>query len=158
MVENLANKVIPELARRLESEIAGVSVDQRPFSHLIGETEVGRLISGLSEKADPVKIKTLATLTEQETNRAAELDQALSEADPIAKAKELRLSAGRLKELANRIAIALAWVSSEAVAKFKDLDDACQTAVHAENLAAAAFRSDENLLPGTGETVWKAAL
>ena len=78
VVENLANKVIPELARRLESEIAGVSVDQRPFSHLIGETEVGRLISGLSEKADPVKIKTLATLTEQETNRAAELDQALS--------------------------------------------------------------------------------
>ena len=57
MVENLANKVLPELTRRLELEIAGVSVDRQPLAHLLGETEVGRLIAGLNEKSDPAKIK-----------------------------------------------------------------------------------------------------
>ena len=41
VVENLANKVLPELARGLELEIAGVSVDRQPLAHLLGETAVG---------------------------------------------------------------------------------------------------------------------
>lgn len=155
VVENLANKVLPELTRRLELELFGVSVDRQPFAHLLGETGVGRLIAGLSDKSDPAKIRLLATLSEQETKRAVELDHALSETDPKAKAEELRLSASRLKELTKRIEVANAWVSDAAIAKLQNLDDAFQTASQAELLAAAAFRSNENLLPGTGEPVWK---
>jgi energy-coupling factor transporter ATP-binding protein EcfA2 len=156
VVENLANKVLPELSRRLDYEISGINVDRQPFDHLLGETEVGRLISVLNEKTDPAKIKALATLSELETKRVAELDHALAEADPRAKAKELRLSAGRLKALVGRIESALAWVTDDAIKKLEEIDDATVAANQAEKKAAEALQSGENLLPGTGEQVWKA--
>jgi hypothetical protein len=81
VVENLANKVLPELTRRLDLEITSVSVDRQPFAHLVGDTEVGRLIAGLSERTDPEKIRTLATLSESETKRIAEISIALAEAE-----------------------------------------------------------------------------
>ena len=156
IVENLANKVLPDLTRRLELEIAAINVDPQPFAHLRGETEVGRLISGLSDKTDPAKIKALGQLTEQKTERLAELDDALAETDPSAKAKQLRLSAERLKAFAQRIEMALAWVTDAAVNKLKSLDDAVVAANQAEKVAAVWLRSGENLLPGTGEPIWKA--
>jgi energy-coupling factor transporter ATP-binding protein EcfA2 len=156
VVENLANKVLPELSRRLDHEISGINVDRQPFDHLLGETEVGRLISTLNEKTDPAKIKALGTLSELETKRVAELDQALAEPDPRAKAKELRLSAGRLKALVGRVESALAWVTDDAIKKLNNLDDSVVAANKAEKVAAERLRSGENLLPGTGEPVWKA--
>lgn len=156
VVENLANKALPELSRRLNVEIAGINVDRRPFDHLLGDTEVGRLILALSEKSDATKIKALGTLSEQEAKRIAELDHTLTEADPKAKAKELRLSAGRLKALVGRVESALAWVTDDAIKKFRNLDDAVVAANQAEKLAAEGLRSGESLLPGTGEPAWKA--
>ena len=156
VVENLANKVLPELSRRLDHEISGINVDHQPFDHLLGETEVGRLISLLNEKTDSAKIKALGTLSELETIRVAEIDHALAEADPRAKAKGLRLSAGRLKALVGRVESALAWVTEDAIKKLKNLDDAVVAANKAEKVAAEGLRSGENLLPGTGEPVWKA--
>jgi len=156
VVENLANKVLPELNRRLDIEIAGINVDRQTFAHLLGETEVGRLLAVLNEKSDPVKVKALGTLSELETKRIAELDFALAESDPRAKAKELRLSAGRLKALVGRVESALSWVNDDAIKKLKNLDDAVVTANQAEQIAAEGLRSGEKLLPGTGEPVWKA--
>lgn len=156
VVENLANKVLPELSRRLNCEIAGINVDRQPFDHLLGDTEVGRLILALSEKSDVTKIKALGNLSEQEIKRIAELDLALAEADPKAKAKELRLSAGRLKALVGRVESALACVTDDAIKKFRNLDDAVVAANQTEKLAAEGLRSGESLLPGTGEPVWKA--
>ncbi|MDO9584987.1 MAG: ATP-binding protein, partial [Syntrophales bacterium] len=115
VVENLANKVLPELSRRLDIDISCVSVDRLPFNHLLGETEVGRLISVLNETTGPIKIKSLGTLSQLEIRRIAELETALSEADPNTKAIELRLSAGRIKELVGRIDTALPWVSKEEI-------------------------------------------
>lgn len=155
VVENLANKVLPELTRRLTVEIEGANVDRQPFDHLLGDTKVGRMIADLSAKTDPTVVTELATLSETEANRLATLERALSEADPIAKAKELRLSAERLKDLVIRLEDAVDWVSDEAVARLKSVDDASQMAAEVERLAAQALRSNENLLPGTGEPAWK---
>ena len=156
VVENLANKVLPELSHRLELDISCINVDQLPFNHLMGETEVGRLISVLNEMTDPIKIKSLGTLSKLEIRRIAELEIALAEADPNTKAIELRLSAGRIKELVGRIDTALAWVSKEAITKLKELDESEIAAVRAAKHAAEALQSGEALLPGTGEQVWKA--
>ena len=60
VVENLANKVLPELAGRLSAEIAGVQIDVEPFAFLRGETAVGRLVAGLSAKTDPDDVRRLA--------------------------------------------------------------------------------------------------
>jgi len=156
VIENLANKVLPELSRRLDIEIATINVDRQPFAHLFGDTEVGRLLAVLNEKTDPTKIKSLGILSEPETKRIAELDLTLAEPDPRAKAKELRLSTGRLKSLAERVESALSWVNDDAIKNLKDIDDALVTANQAEKIAAQGLRSGEKLLPGTGESVWKA--
>ncbi len=156
VVENLANKVIPELIRRLNEEIATINVDCQPFRHLVGETEVGRLIYAISEKTSPAKIKSLGTLSEIETAQIKEIDAALTESDPGKKAKEHRLSAGRLKGLAEKIETAVSWVSDAAIDKLKNITDATVIANKAEKLAAEALQSGDSLLPGTGEPVWKA--
>ncbi|WP_310448877.1 AAA family ATPase [Sulfuritalea sp.] len=156
VVENLANKVLPELARRLNEEIAAISIDRQPLQHLVGETEVGRLVNALSEKTSSAKVKAFSTLSEIETATAKELDAALAEYDPAKKANEHRLSAGRLKSLAERIETALSWVSDAAIDKLKKITDATITANKAEKQAAEALQSGESLLPGTGEPVWKA--
>lgn len=155
VVENLANKVLPELTRRLNEEIATINLDRQPFQHLVGETEVGRLIYALSENTNPDKIKALGTLTEIETAQIKEIDAALAESDPGKKAKEHRLLAGRLKSLAERIETALSWVSDAAIEKLKKITDVTVTANQAEKQAAEVLQSGELLLPGTGEPIWK---
>lgn len=153
VVENLANKVLPELSRRLELEISVIDTDRRPFDHLLGTTQVGQAISGLSPNTDPEKLKALSALSKQEVKRIEELDRALAEADPQARAKELKLGAGRLKALAERVKAHHSIVSDEAVKKLKAMDDALVDSVQAERLAAEGLRAGESLLAGTGTGV-----
>jgi ABC-type lipoprotein export system ATPase subunit len=155
VVENLANKVLPDLTLRLDEEIISINIDRQPFQHLLGETKVGKIVSALSDKTKPSQVKALGTLDEIEVSRIKELDIALAESDPGAKAKELRLSAGRLKSLTEKIESSLAWVSDAAIKKLREFDDATVATNQAEKQAADVLQSGENLLPGTGEQVWK---
>lgn len=156
VVENLADKVLPELNRRLNEELAAINVDRQPFQHLLGTTQVGQLVSNLSEKTDVAEVARLGTLTAQDTQHCEELDKALAEADPILKAKELRLSTERLKGLASNIESCFSWVDDAAIAQLSAADHAVRIANQAEAQAAALLQSGETLLPGTGEQAWKA--
>lgn len=156
VLENLANRVLPELSRRLESEIEAISVDRQPFDHLLGETRVGHLVSSLSEATTLNEIDLLATLTEEERGRLTGLRQTLSEADPSTRAAELRLSAKRVKELAARVDAACESVSDNAVNRLQSLQIGAASAARTEMAAAEVLRSGETLLPGTGESTWKA--
>lgn len=155
IVENLANQVLPRLSEKLETEISGIDVDKLPFEHLLGETEVGKVIGELSISSDIDRITSLGTLVEDDTIRITELESALKEANPLTKAEELRLSAIRLKTYSGKLSEPLKWVSSEAVAKLQKLAEDKNTAVVAETKAADALRSGEDLLPGTGDQSWK---
>lgn len=155
IVVNLADKVIPQLSKKLEQEINGVSVDVIPFNHLLGQTAVGGLVASLSHKTDPTELNTLAMLSEAEISRIAELKAVLSEADPKAKAQEHRLSAERIKDLAAKVDTAFVWVKDETVAKLQSICDAALVAEEAEKAAARILQAGEKLLPGTGEQVWK---
>jgi uncharacterized protein YeeX (DUF496 family) len=155
IVVDLADVIIPNLKKKLSKEISSVNVDVSPFNHLCDETEVGKLISDLNHETDTEKIKKLATLSETETARIAQLKTVLSESDPKAKAQECRLSAERIKDFAQKTREACSWVNDESVAKLQVLCIAVNKAEQAERLAAQDLRSDENLLPGTGEKVWK---
>lgn len=155
IVENLANQVLPKLSEMLEAEIAGINVDLLPFQHLITKTKVGEAIANLSVKSDAAMISSLGTLTEDETQRFADLDEALKEANPLAKAEELRRSAMRLKTFASTLVKPLAWVSEEAVKKLQDITGDRKVAEDAEAKAADALRYGEELLPGTGDQSWK---
>lgn len=156
VVENLANKCLPKMAERLAAEIAAVNTDVKPYSHLLGETEVGKAIASLSAKTVSKTIRDLADLDEASMTRLAQLGSALNEADPKAKAKDLRIQAQRLEGICKRVAAAVAWVAEPAVDKLKMLDESAVMALNAEKLAAENFRNGEKLLPGTGDPVWAA--
>lgn len=155
IVENLANQVHPKLSDSLESEIGRIDVSKLPFEHLLGETEVGKVIEDLSVKSNADSITLLGTLTEADNKRIAELEKALKEGNPLAKAEESRLSAMRLKAFAVKLAKPLAWVSYDAVKKLQKLNEERIAAEDAEKKAADALRAGEALLPGTGDQAWK---
>lgn len=155
IVENLGQRVLPELSRRLSAEISSISTDLTPFADLSGDTTVGKLIASLSEATSPEKVRALATLTTDETNHLAELDQTLAENDPRAKANAVKLSAQRVDALISRIDTASAWVNDKAIQKLRSCDEETEAAIQAEAIAAGSFRASEPLLPGTGEQAWK---
>jgi len=156
IVEALANTVLPELQRRLNHELAGISTDTAQFGNLLGDTAVGKLIANLSHKTNPEDVKALATLSDENKQRAAELDRTLGDSDPAAKAKELRLSAERIKEVAKRLDTATDVVGDQAVENIKTIATEAADAAIAERAAAKILHSGETLLPGTGEAAWKA--
>ena len=156
IVEALANTVLPELNRRLDQEVAGINTDSEQFAHLSGDTKAGQLLAGLSHKTDPDALSALAKLSDVELNRINELDRMLGEADPAAMAQQLRLSAGRLKEIAKQVDAAVALVDDKAARKLKAIAQESATANRAEQTAAKLLHSGGDLLPGTGEPVWKA--
>lgn len=155
IVENLGQQVLPELTQRLNTEMSRIDTDTIPFADLLGDTAVGTMIASLSSTTDPQKLTALATITGEETSRLADLDKALAESDPKSKAKALRLSAQRIDTLASRVEAAVNMVNDAALEKVKFLDNEAETAAQAEIVAAANFRAGEQLLPGTGEQVWK---
>lgn len=155
IVENLANQVLPKLTELLDAESAAINVDKLPFDHLRGDTEVGKVINALSVDSDAAVITALGTMSDADTNRLNDLETALKEADPLSKARELRLSTTRFKTYGEKLAKPLAWVSPEAVDKLKKLADEKIAAEVAETTAAEALRAGEELLPGTGGHVWK---
>lgn len=155
ILENLANEVVPKISEKLEAEITGIDIDKTPFNHLVGDTEVGDVIGKLSATSDADAITSLGTLTEGETTRISELEDALKESDPLAKAEEFWRSASRLKAYADKMSIPLVWVSDQAVGKLQRIDSERAAAEAAERKAADALRAGEDLLPGTGDQTWK---
>lgn len=155
IVENLAHQVLPKLSDALEAEIEQIDISILPFEHLLGETEVGKVIEGLSSKSDADVIIALGTLTEEESKRITELEAVLKEGNPLEKAEESRLSAMRLKAYAAKLVKPLVLVGDEAVEKLQKLDEEKNAAEEAERRAADALRAGEELLPGTGGKTWK---
>lgn len=156
MVEDLGNKVLPNLTTRLAAEIKAINVDSKPFAHLLGDTKVGKLIAGLSYKTVITDVQQTGTLSQEETASLAELDRILAEADPNATANAVRRQAQRLTEVAERLDKAISWVKDEEISVLRALVDAAAVTAEAERIAAENFRAGETLLPGTGEPIWRA--
>ena len=155
VVENLAQIVLPRVADMLNAEIANTLTDKTAFDHLLGNTNVSKLINGLSEKTSLNEVETLAQMNEAEKKRLEELKKTLSEIDPKTKSKELRQAIVRINALAERVQKSHNWVKEESIQKFKSLDEETELAIVAEVEAANVLRAGDDLLPGTGESTWK---
>jgi hypothetical protein len=155
IVENLGQRVLPTLSEKLNAETQSISTDTTPFADLLGDSAVGKAIASLSAETDTVKLTALATIAQEESVRLAELENALAESDPKAKAKALRLSAQRMEGLSARIDAALLWVNDAALDKLRTYDNEAEAASKTEAIAAVSLRAADALLPGTGEQVWK---
>ena len=155
IVENLGQRVLPELTKRLTLEIEAINTDGSAFADLMGDTAVGKLLSRLNGNTKPQEVENLANLKDEEASRLTELDVTLAEADPKAKAKDQRLRAQRIKGLAERIATATDIVSDAKATALRAVCHESEVASQAATAAAQAFRAGESLLPGTGDTIWK---
>jgi len=145
-----------QLETMLSSDIDRCSVDRTAFALLINETEVGRLVAGLSGRTDPTSVENLATLSEAEEARLVELADGLKADNPKAKAQELRLKSSRLQKVAAKATAELASLGTEKASALQTVATDLAASKEAAQQAAAEFEAQGELLPGTGGAAWKA--
>ena len=155
ILENLAQSVLPELSKKLKGEIASINQDKTPFAHLIGETIVGVQIKQLSAKSNKDYLEKLGNLSPEEIDELTRLEKALGESDPATKAQLHKNCCERLEGLIKKLQEKSQWVSDSAIKRLKKLTANKTNAENAENEAAQALRSKGNILPGTGDQIWK---
>lgn len=148
-------KVCQHLKVVIETEQKQTAVDLTVFSHLQGETVVGKLIATLSAKTSTTQIEALSALKQEELELWKTLESSLKENNPKEKAGLIRLRARRVAAIAKNSSVKGLMVSHEAVAKLKALADGFRTAQTAVALAAKTFKEGGNLLPGTGGEAWR---
>lgn len=156
IVEGLANKVIPEVSARLKDEIDALDIKTDLLQGLLGDTEVGKLFANFNSEINVKEITRLGTLSEAELTRIAELQVALAEVDPESKAKQLKTSAAHVKNLSARIQVQEKYVNAKALKRLKNFVQASAESQLAVSDAAAQLRATDELLPGTGDSTWKA--
>ena len=118
--EGLA-KVCQELKSMIELEIIRLEVDLTAFTPLIGDTEVGKLISSLSAKTTIHQVDALATLTQDELAKHSSLEKSLKENNPKEHANQLRLRARRIAIIATNATSKGALVDKKVVDKLREL-------------------------------------
>jgi len=155
VVENLAQVVMPKLLEKLNAEILAIDTSKDALGHLVGSTKVGKLVTALSGNTQLTEIDLLAAMCEDEAAKMEALRKTLAEADPKTKATQCRLVAGRMVGLKKKIDASAAWVKDEAIEKLRKLDEATLEALAAEAKAGGELRAGEELLPGTGDVIWK---
>lgn len=152
--EGLA-KVCKQLETAIRTEYTQSAADLSAFVPLLGDTAVGKLISGLSARTTQVQIEALAMLSQEDLALHLTLDKSLKENNPKEKAVQLRLRARRVAAIATNARNIGALVDHTVAAKLRKLADSYRAAQSAAALAAKQFKESGNLLPGTGGEAWR---
>ena len=155
VVEALANKVVPEVLALLNEELKGVDVSLDILSGFDKSTAVGKLFEGFGGKTNREEISRLGTLSAEEYERVRELELAISEPDPILKFQSLKTSAIHIKSLAKTIKEKEKYTTKKALEKLQHFAKDSADAKAGVEAAALLLRAEDELLPGTGEGVWK---
>ena len=144
------------LKTMLDNEYAQTAPNLAAFAALsITSTAVGELLNTLSAKTSPRLVNDLATLTQEDIARHAELEKSLKETNPKERARQLKLTVGRLRRLAEHCTEKFAVISNVAENKLKDAIEQQKKARQAADLAAKQFRDTLGQLPGTGGDAWQ---
>ncbi|MCB1469122.1 MAG: AAA family ATPase [Rhizobiaceae bacterium] len=117
------------------------------------ETKVGQLIGGLGNKIKPETVTALATLSEQELTRLAELNSDFAQ-DPAATARRLRAQKNRLESLRTKLQALADAVSTECAQKLEERASDLRTKSEAARLASQDLSRDEPL-DGVGSESWR---
>ncbi|MEY4495452.1 MAG: hypothetical protein RL744_516 [Pseudomonadota bacterium] len=155
IVENLARVVIPEIEERLDLEIGQISTTSNHLKHLLGNTEVGKLLEGLSANTDLTQVSKLANLTSDDLNRIEELNKIIHELDPLQKAQNCALQIRRFTLADNQFAAVILGLNDDSILSYRKSSNELKAAIDAELLASKELRSEESSLPGTGDLLWK---
>jgi len=117
-------------------------------------TAVGRLMSRLAANTDPAAVERLATLTQAERDRLAQLTADLA-GDPIRAARQLATLKAKVEGHIARLDGLFASIGDDAVTNLRRLAEANDTARRAAEAASGALFHHEPL-PQIGSDVWQA--
>ena len=151
--EGLA-KLSKELKISIDAEIAQSAVDLTLFAPLLGDTQVGKLIAGLSAKTPIDQIDALAAVTVADLGQHSSWEKSLKEANPKEKASQNRQLARRIATVASNTQTKGILIS-QAAAVLQEMTGSYYTAKTAAALAAEQFMETDKLLPGTGGDAWR---
>ncbi|SPA03032.1 conserved hypothetical protein [Cupriavidus taiwanensis] len=147
---------------RLELEINGIQASATSFADLLGEHAVGRALAAFEKRshlpAYRKEFATLATLSEADVAEIKRLEEELAEANPSARAADLRGKKARIEGLATRWERCETALSDDKALAAIRYGAAVVAAETAARLAAETFASEGGLLPGTGSDPWLALL
>jgi len=117
-------------------------------------TAVGRLIARLAANTDPAAVETLATLTQPEQDRLAQLTADLA-GDPARTGRQLAVLKAKVEGHISRLDRLFAAISDDTANNLRQLADESDTARRAAEAASGALFRDEPL-PQIGSEVWQA--
>ena len=155
IVKNLGDVVLPELRQRVDRELASLNTSSTDFDHLKGDTEVGRMLAGLSYLTDEKTLGRFADFRPQDEKELESLIKILAEDSPKDKADELTGSCGRLKSLANQVAEQGKHLTAASIQADRAILDDLDTAEKAVEAASKLLHAEEEPLKGTGGREWK---
>lgn len=148
-------RICDKLKEMVTAESARHSPNLVPFSHLAGETEVGKVVSGLNAKTSAAKIEALATLNEEELAERLALEKSLKENNPKEKAAQLRAKSRRIAAIISTMSSKATLVNGDEYLRLQALAASFKAAKEASEIAARQFKESEPLLEGTGGEAWK---
>ena len=153
ILEGLA-KVCAWLKERVQQEQRAAKPNVEPFAKLaLSPTQAGLLAKGLSAKTRKDEIERLTTVSDEEFAQLDSLARTLGEADPKRRAADLRLKAGRVDALVQRIEAAIAVVAQPKIDSLHALVDKSNQAKSVAQVVAQRFK-EMDTLDGTGDDPW----
>lgn len=117
-------------------------------------TAVGRLMARLAANTDVAAVERLATLTQAEQDRLAQLTADLA-GDPVRAARQLTTLKTKVEEHIARLDRLFASIGDDAAINLRQLVEANDTARRSAEAASGALFHDEPL-PQIGSDVWQA--
>lgn len=155
--------VLPKLSRacdeiraRIDGSIKSLQteISTAAATWNFGDTTVGRLIKGISEKTTAEEIDVAAAFSDQDAKRLSDVSTLLK-ANPKQKAKETRASGARLVSFATKLKTSSDALGAATIAELrKCCEAAVTTAAAAKKFAEGAVVSSD--LPHTGSALWAA--
>jgi energy-coupling factor transporter ATP-binding protein EcfA2 len=155
IVKNFGDVVLPELRQRVDRELAALNTSTADFDHLKGNTEVGRLLTGLSHLTDEKALEPFADFSQEDEQELEALIKTLSEDSPKDKADELTGSYRRLKALANEVSEQGKHLTANSIKAIRVILDDLDNAEKAVEVASKLLRDTEEPLKATGGREWK---
>jgi ABC-type lipoprotein export system ATPase subunit len=155
IVKNFGDVLLPELRQRVNQELASLDTSTTDFAHLKGNTEVGKVITGLNHQSDTKVLAQLADFSEQDEQDLESLIKTLAEDSPKEKADELTSSYRRLKALANEVSEQGKHLTADSIIAIRSILEGLDTAEKAVETASKLLHVDGEPLNGTGGSEWK---
>ncbi|HDU2647845.1 TPA: AAA family ATPase [Yersinia enterocolitica] len=155
ILEEFANTIIPKLAAKVLAEAKSIDINKDLTQVFTDGTSVSDICKILDHKTDILKLRELATLKDVDLSRDKELDKVLAEKNPEEKYKELLRSVSHIKDLCDRINNQSKFINNAAMARLKTLIEGVTNAEKALNESAKKLAAGDDLLPNTGESIWR---